>query len=154
MQLLKRSFLLLAITFSLTFCAQKDMFQKQFPEEITVTNYQKWVGGRRETGSGIVFFLQLKNELPSNIVLKKIYFEKSVANFEAQSGGAYAASLNRKPVDLENVSDDNQGSTSKQIVTPKFELKPNEAILEYTIDQKTMYYKVTNIVEKEFQAYP
>ena len=60
-------------------CANQ--IQDSFPVGISEVYSQYWVAGIKGGGSGTNVFLQLDKELPSNVIIKQLYFQKKVAIF-------------------------------------------------------------------------
>jgi hypothetical protein len=123
----------------LAFCATKENFKATFPQEITSMSLERWTGGRRETGSGTIISIEFKNPLEKSIHLKKIYFENLETEIVQETEIKYRASfyvnaLYREP-------------QSSNTTTKHFRLKDNEAVIEYQKNNKTYYYKCSNIKE-------
>ncbi len=132
--------------------------QEKLPALIEYVFFQKWVGGLQEAGSGINFEIKFKSSFPKNYKLSKVYFEKKVADFGESKDNFYMAYFFSKPnsenMILDNDSEKEYGNKIPEDLNVKFDLKPNEAILEFTNGQKIEHYKLTKIKEKEFLAYP
>jgi hypothetical protein len=142
-------------------CNQKDSkigSQDDLPSPIEYVFFQKWVGGRQETGSGTDFEIKFKSDLPKGYVLSKLYFENKVSDFKSQGGTIYVANFFQKPNSPDMILDDDPkneyGNQVPEDLKSQFNLQPNEAILEFTHAEKIEYYKLTKIKEKEFLAYP
>jgi hypothetical protein len=142
----------------LTFCASKERLQATFPQEIESVYYQGWVGGRPETGSGINLYINFVKPLSKEIRLVKVYFQqKEDALFQLDDRHYVARFMNpnyNNVIILE--TDDHKEYSNKptEISKPKFDLKPNEAVLEYSYKNKIRFYKIRNLKEKELIAYP
>ncbi|MET0760431.1 MAG: hypothetical protein ABWZ56_08425 [Flavobacterium sp.] len=153
MKLFKKKILFLFIGIGLSFCASKERIQTNFPQEMTSVYFQKWTGGRQETGRGIYFHIEFKQPLSKEIQLEKIYFQNQVVNVERESDTHFIANFYQKPKsqDLILNGEDHKAPISEK---PKFDLKSNQAILEYKKNNKTMFFKINNIKEKPMIAYP
>ena len=142
--------LLFIIAISLTFCAMKKEFQTEFPQEIQSAFYQKMKDGI--DSGGTYFYIEFKKPLAANIKLEKIYFlnqESAVQEITPKDFESTFLQSNKKE-DL--IMDKNPakeyGNNAPVIQKPKFDLKPNEAVLEYMEDGKTLFYKIANVQEK------
>ena len=133
-----------------------EMLEK-LPSEIESVYYQNWVGGIESAGSGTIFYVQFKNKFPENIQLKKLYFQNQETNFQEEGENVFTANLTQKPKQDKILDSDSQkefGNKPPEISKPKLDLKPNEAILEFQKDNKTLICKLQNIKQKELLAYP
>jgi hypothetical protein len=118
---------------------------------------QKWIGGREYSRSETNFEIKLKDKLPEKCKLQKVYFQTQEANFEEQNPTTFVAHFYQKQKgDLVFDADPKKeyGNSAPEIRKSKFSLQANEAVLEYTKDSKTYFFKIKNILEKEAIAYP
>lgn len=133
-------------------CANK--IQDSFPVGISEVYSQYWVAGIKGGGSGTNVFLQLDKELPSNVIIKQLYFQKKVAISNkmtpTQFVFSFVSNVNREK-DTELVSD---VPAKQNEITPPFALKDNQAIIEYTVNGEKKFFKIQEIQEKEMLAYP
>lgn len=140
------------ITLSFNFCAMKQEFQTEFPQEITAVYFQKWVLGQDRTIRGIDFFVEFKKPLPKNITLVKMHFRHQVAPIEEVNKSKFLTHFFQinKMQDLIMDSDSlkEYGNKAPVIVKHKFDLKSNEAVLEYMENNKTQFFKIINPEEK------
>ena len=134
-----KRFLLSLLLFSLTFCATKEKFKKTFPQEIASISVEKWTSGRRETGSGTTITIEFKKPLQKNIHLRKIYFQNQETEIIQENETKYSASFHSNALYRKHHSSD---AASKN-----FNLKENEAVVEYQNHNKTYFYKCSNIKE-------
>lgn len=142
----KTLFFLFAVSFLFAFCASKDGLQQKFPQKITTVSYEKWMGGRKEAGSGTTIRIQFQKPLSKSIQLEKIYFQgfetqivqENETNFKASF---YFNAIYRDP-------------NSSNFDSKKFNLKQNEAVIEYQKNNKIFFYKCRNIKEIPMIAYP
>ena len=145
--------LLLITTFSLTFCAMKQELQTEFPQEIQSAFYQKMKNGNENSGTH--FYIEFKKALALNIKLEKIYFhnQESLVNEITKNTFVSHFYQSNKKEDL--ILDSNPvkeyGNKAPVIQISKFDLKPNEAILEYKKDNKPQFFKITNLIEKSLR---
>jgi hypothetical protein len=149
-------FFILAI--SLTFCAMKQELQTEFPQEIKSVYFQKWIGGQEETGSGTDFYIEFKKRLSKEIKLEKIYFRNQETNLEGVAENTFVAHFYQQKsipdLILDSDSLKEYGNKAPVILKPKFDLKPNEAVLEYKKMDQPLFFKIVNPKEKPMIAYP
>lgn len=143
----------LMVTICLSFCASKEGFQNKFPQEFASVYSEHWTGGVRGAGGGIHFHMEFKKPLSSDILLEKVYFQNLEAEVERQSQTVFVANFTIPYIDPDLISEDDNNQASS-IDKPKFDLKENEAVLEYKKNNKTMFFKIINIKEKPMIAYP
>lgn len=131
--------------------------QNSFPQEIKTVYFQKWTGGQERTGSGTNFYLEFQKPLPEEIQLQKIYFQNQEAILESESETVFVAHFHKKPkkdLILDADPTNEFGNEPPENTKPKFSLQPNEAIIEYSNQNKKSGFKISNIKEKELIAYP
>ena len=130
---------------------------QQLPTEIETVYFQKWIGGQEQSGSGTNFYIQFKNSFPQNITLQKLYFQGQETEFVAEDENTYTSNFKNKPKQ-DRIFDANSekefGNKPPEILNPKFNLKPNEAVLEFKKDNKTVVFILKKVKEKELLAYP
>jgi hypothetical protein len=141
-----------------SFCSSKKEESKKIPYEIESVYFQKWIGGQELTGSGTNFHLKLKNKLPQNTQLVKVYFQNKEANFDKEDETTFLARFYSKPQNPDLILDEDStkeyGNKAPEITKPRFDLKDTEAMLEFQNDTKIEHYKLVDIKEKELIAYP
>lgn len=134
-------------------CANK--LQETFPVSITEAYYQRWVAGVRGGGSGTGFYIKFEKVLPKDLVLNKLYFRGQKDSLRMIDETNYSASFigkaNWQKGNQEIVTDDSPKITN---VAMPFELKDNEALIEYTQNKVKKYFKISNLKEKEMEMYP
>lgn len=139
----------LFLIIGLTSCSsQKEI--KKIPFQTQEVYFQKWIGGQELTGSGTIFYIQFKTSFSPNFLLKKVYFQGKEANFEKRDSITFVAQFYQKPKNKKDYLRDSKSET----INPKFNLKPNDAIVEFIHDNKMAHFKIENIKEKELLAYP
>ena len=132
-------FLLFALFNGFTFCATKQNLKASFPQEIASISFEKWTGGRRETGSGTTIYIEFKKPIQKNIHLQKVYFQNQESEVLQESETKYRATFHSNAIYREHHS---SNSASKN-----FNLKNNEAVIEYQNKNKSYFYKCSNIKE-------
>ena len=146
------------IAVSLSFCVDKQASQTRFPQEIASVYFQKWMGGKEQSGSGTNFYIEFKEPLSAAIQLDKIYFNNQVAVLEPLAGNSFMAHFYDRKRNLDLIMDKDSlkeyGNEAPPIARPKIALKPNQALLVYKKKGKTRYFKITDPKEKPIIAYP
>lgn len=145
-----------AIILCLSFCASKAQSTKAFPQEFKSVYFQKWIGGQELTGSGTNFFIELKEPLSKEIKLQKIYFQNQETICKPLNDTIVAAYFYQKPNKQELILNDNASHKDETSMDkkPKYTLLPNEAVIEYALNNKNLFFKIVAIQEKELIAYP
>jgi len=142
--------LLFITAISLTFCAMKQEFQTKFPQEIQSVFYHKEKNGTKS--SVINFYIEFKNPLSANIKLEKIYFHNQEALVQEITPKDFKSTFLQSNKKEDLIMDKNPakeyGNKAPVVQKSKFDLKSNEAVLEYTKDGKTLFYKIANVLEK------
>lgn len=135
---------------SLTFCAMKHELQSEFPQEIQSVFYQKVKKGMES--SVINFYIEFKKPLAANIKLEKIYFHNQESLVQEITPKDFKSSFLQSNKKEDLIMDSNPakeyGNKAPVVQKSKFDLKSNEAVLEYTKDGKTLFYKIANVLEK------
>lgn len=148
------SFIIIAI---LSCSSQKETY-KTLPYEVESAYFQQWIGGQEQTGSGVNLHLKLKEALPENATLTKVYFQNKEGVFEKENETAFIARFYTKPQDkaliLHEDSAKEYGNKAPEMIDRRFQLQNNEAMLEFHIGNKINYYKLVDIKQKELLAYP
>lgn len=141
---------LFIIVISLTFCAMKPELQTEFPQEIQSAFYQKWEDGKESSGTH--FYIEFKKPLTANIKLEKIYFQNQESAIKGIAKNTFVAHFYRENKKEDLILDidpaKEYGNKAPVIQKSKFDLKSNEAVLEYKQDNKTQFFKITNLIEK------
>jgi hypothetical protein len=139
-------------------CSSQKEIRTALPYEVESVYFQRWIGGQEQTGSGVNFHITFKNQLPPNTTLEKLYFQGQEAIFQSESNVKYVGGIYSKPQNpdliLDGDSQNEYPNKAPEITKPKFELKPNEAIIEFRIGAEIIRYKIVDIKEKELLAYP
>jgi hypothetical protein len=145
----KISFVLIT-AISLTFCAMKHELQTEFPQEIQSVFYQKVKKGMES--SVINFYIEFKKPLAANIKLEKIYFHNQESPVQEITPKDFKSSFLQSNKKEDLIMDKNPakeyGNKAPVVQKSKFDLKSNEAVLEYKKDSKTLFYKILNVQEK------
>ena len=148
-----RIFFLFTIAISQTFCAMKQELQSEFPQEIKSVYYQKVVGNSQD--KAILFYIEFKKPLAPTIKLDKIYFHSQLATvneIDKNTFEAYFKGINNNEDLILDINPAKEyGNKAPVIEKSKFDLKPNEAVLEYKKNKKTQFFKITNLIEKTIE---
>lgn len=153
------SLLIFIVTASFSQCSSAQKLQDQAPLKIGQVYYQKWIAGVQGGGSGINIFIPTGN---SSVKLDSVYFRGKVAKLETKPQaetlyiGRFKSDLNqRKDIIMSNEPNAEYGnSIPKPTKNIPFELKENECVISYIQGDKTKYFIIKNIAEKEMIPYP
>ncbi|WP_130733173.1 hypothetical protein [Flavobacterium sp. J27] len=113
--------------------------------------YQKWVAGIKGGGSGIDLYIVLKDPLDKGVFFENVRYDVYDALIEKVSDTSYAAHM-RTPLNDMILDENPKKEFGNQV--PNTKLKPNEAIITYTINEKRFSQHFENVKEKEMLAYP
>lgn len=149
---MKLLYSILVVILSIQNCSNQ--IQDKFPIPIKEVYYQNWVGGVQGGGSGTVFYIEFKKDLPKTLLLKQLYFKEGVVSANKVSDKEFSFSFT-------GTSNWNRGAETEisdvpqpKPVVPPLSIKEDEAILEYLYNGKIKYFKFTNVKQKEILAYP
>ncbi len=136
----------------------KQELQKEFPQEIKSVYYQNWVAGVRGGGGGTDFYIEFRKPFSSEIKLYKLYFRNQESNLEDVTNTSFVAHFYQNNINTDLILDKDSlkeyGNKTPVIIKPKFDLKPNEAVLEYKKKNQLLFFKIVNLKEKPIIAYP
>ena len=151
-----KGFLGLVIVLCLSCYASKAQIAKSFPQEFENVYFQKWIGGQQLTGSGTNFFIEFKQPLSKEIKPLKIYFQNQEAVCQQLNDTIVVAYFYQKPNKQDLVLNNNVLKNDKTTLPqkPKYNLLSNEAVIEYALKGKNLFFKIVEIKEKELLAYP
>lgn len=140
---------LFIVAISLTFCAMKQEFQTEFPQEMKSVFFQNGVYGTKNNQTH--FYIEFKKPLASTVKLEKIYFlnqESPVEEITKNNFVSHFHQIKKEDLILDSNPAKEYGNKAPVIQKFKFDLKPNEAVLQYRQENKTFFYKITNAMEK------
>ena len=122
-------------------------FQKNPPFEVLKVSYNHWAGGQPGV-SGINIKIDYKTEF--NVVFDSIYFQSRKGTIDSYTEGNDTFIIGRISTSSPKTITPDNTTTSEQ---PKekfpFKLAEDEAVLLYTHNSKTFYYKISNIEETD-----
>lgn len=117
--------------------------------------FQHWIGGQEQTGSGTNIHITFSESINDKKLIR-IYFQNKVAEPHIIDDFTIVALFSTKNPDLilENSPKDEYGNQAPIMVKNFPNLAENEAVLEYLINDKSVFCKISNLKEKELLAYP
>ncbi|UQD55538.1 hypothetical protein [Flavobacterium sp. K5-23] len=150
------SFFLLLVVFSFTNCGSNQNGSMSFPQEIDSVYFHQSVSDQENAIVQTQFYIEFKKPLPPEIKLTKLYFHNQVSELNKETSTTYFASYIDPKTDLILDSDTlkEYGNKAPILEKPKFNLKANEAMLEYSENNVIRLYKLTNVVEKPLKSLP
>lgn len=162
---LKNIMLLLTIPFlliSFSNCGTKKNMEQQLnfeqnpPFVIEDAYYQNWAGGVQEAGKGVNLHVNLKS-IKKDVVIMNFYFRNQVleSKFTKQVPKEYVAywRMDNTP-DFIMHEDEMQEAKNTPRASFPFNLKNDEAVIEYWFGGDRFFYKLSNISEKQMISYP
>ncbi|MCB0461648.1 MAG: hypothetical protein R2816_01525 [Flavobacteriaceae bacterium] len=162
MKTIKHIFGLLILTVimaSFSQCSSAQKLQKKAPITINQVYYQKWIAGVEGGGSGVNIFIETSS---NTIKLDSVYFQGKGAKLVLKPSndtlyiGRFISDFNKKE-DMVFSSDPNKEYGNKPPQLPvkiPFELNDDECVISYSENDKTKYFKLKNIKERESINYP
>ncbi len=152
MGLFKKLILGLLIISCFTFCASNNQKQMEFPQEISKVYFETATIGSRPKEIDVYFYIEFKEQLEEDIELHKVYFRNQETVIEKVSSKKYVGHFPKMAIIedmiLDSDSEKEFGNKAPIVVKPKFDLKKNEALLEYTHNKESSFTKLTGIQER------
>lgn len=125
----------------LTGCASNDAFQTQFP--ILINYYFYHINGNKTH-----FIIEFQQPLPAEIKLKKLYFRNRTAEIKLISNQTAEVVFIKPDLILDANPENEYGNQPPIPAKERFQLNSDEAVLEFTHNNKTKHYKFTKVTEK------
>ncbi|AKA35031.1 hypothetical protein [Flagellimonas lutaonensis] len=156
------SYMMFALLFSLSGCSSQKKLVKNPPFEMGDATCQRWVGGRAESGSGLLLNIPVDNAVATNTPLQQAFFRGRVADIKVEEkDGEWMAIANfinqreEKPDMVMHADPKKEVGNRPPKLEEKFpfELGPDECVVSYMEDGKTKYFKITGIKEKKPLTY-
>lgn len=150
---------MLVLMASFSQCSTAQKLQKKAPLEFGEVYAQKWVAGVKGGGSGVNVFVPVKN---ASRDLDSMFFRGQKVKMEFLKGenpqyvGRFKTDFN-KHKDIILSSDMKEESKNRLPIIKQeipFELNDNECVISYRKDDKSLYYKISNIKIVEPLHYP
>ena len=132
-------------------------FQSTPPLEITAPYYNSWIAGVQGGGSGTNVFLPLKEN--GKIAIDSLHFRGEKSAVETRDKliiGRFRNSINQKK-DIIMSSNPQDEYNNKRVLIREmspFNLTQNECVISYRVNNKRLYYKISNLKKGEAIAYP
>ena len=103
-----------------------------------------------EYKNDMLFYISFNKNLDREITLQKVYFRANEAVIQELNHKDFVANFNTKnDLIFDQNTTKEYGNNALSITKPKFQLQPNEAVLEYQMNHKTYFYKIINIQERQ-----
>lgn len=154
---------MLIVMTSFSQCSSSKELQSKSPTKFGDVYCQSWVAGIKGGGSGINIFISINEDIPEGLMLDSVYFRGKAAKLEVKPNdktlyiGRFKTGFNVMKQDIVMSSDSKEeyGNQLPKIETKiPFDLKDNECVVSYKKGDKTQYYKIENIIEKQAQQFP
>lgn len=146
---------------ALVFMANSDCSNKKLendpPFTVTDAYTQKWVAGVEMGGSGVNLVIPI-SAMQSGVQIDSVYFRGQQLPLATKPGDdkTYVAHwVNPQKPDM-NMSDAPNGEYGNPVpeLSDKFKLTPGECVIQYSLDGKTFYTKLSDIPQRDMVAYP
>jgi len=139
-------------------CSSTKKLQNSTPFEIGNAYYQNWFSGVKGGGSGTNLYIPIISN-PNNIMLDSAYFRGNQVKLEFKNDtifiGHLKKSTNKKPDII--MSSEPFAEYGNQVPELHkrihFELKEGECVISYNFKNKTRYFKINKVIEKEPKHY-
>ncbi len=156
--MIKQFVILLSVAMlSLVFLSQctgsKSIFQQNPPFSVSDAHYQDWVGGQPgNIGTSVHINI---TAIDGNVRPDTLFFrDKKAAIYikTGESSNLWVANFRSStPRDINMYSDPKEEYGNKAPSNDKFpfELSENEAVISYYVNEKRLYYKITDLQKKQ-----
>ena len=117
-------------------------FQESPPFQINYARYNQWTGGQPGV-SGINVLIQYQSK--QQVAFDSIFFQSKKGHIEYHTENGKNYLIGRISTSLPitvNLREDPKKKTEEK---PLFQLEDHEAVLMYTYQNKTYYYKLSNL---------
>lgn len=147
------------MVYGLAQCKSGYQLEKESSLEIGDAYYQYWVAGVEGGGSGINLFIPIKS-VPENITLDSIYFRNKKSTIEMVNNNLAVGRFKSKTNTKKELIMSNEPFAEYANEVPKipekvpFDLKDDECVISYTENNRTKYFKISNIIKKEPKYFP
>lgn len=148
----------LSVLVSFSQCSSTKKLQNSTPFEIGKVYYQNWFSGVEGGGSGTNLYIPIIAN-SNNIMLDSAYFRGDQVKLEFKNDtlfiGHFKKSINKKPdiiMSSEPFAEYRNQVPKLQNRIP-FELKEDECVISYNFKNKTRYFKINKVIEKEPKHY-
>lgn len=140
-----------------TNCSDAKKIQKTPPMAIGKAYFQSWTSDVKSEGSGFNLFIPVAEQDNKKLTLDSVYFRDQIVSLTkktTETGSIYIGEFkNPLPTNKDIImsSDPMDEMANKTpVITKKipYELKPTEAMVSYTANGETLYFKIENIQEK------
>jgi len=139
------------ILMTLLSCSSQKKLVAEAPFDLGGSSVQKWIGGVSGSGTGYTVKIPVTQKKIDNVVMQQLYFRGKLVDLQMQTEDnntyAIAKFTNGKEKNLDNVPVAGSNTAAKDALG--FELNADEAVIVYSENNKTKYYKISGIKEKE-----
>ena len=151
--------MLFAMLFS---CSSQKKLVENPPFEMRQPTFQKWVGGRAESGQGWKLEIPLGNNDLGETTLEKVFFRGMEAPISlTKNGEQWVASANFNSSGLEKPDIIMHSDSTKEVgnqppamgVEMPFQIENDQCLLVYKEGKRLRYVKLENVKEKETKVF-
>lgn len=156
------TYMIIVLALSFSGCSSQKKMVTEPPFTLGEATCERWVGGRAETGSGMLLEIPILSENLDAMKLQQAYFRGMIADITMENGDkGWVAKANFRKQNAEK-PDMVMHSDGKQEVgnqPPKlqdkfpFELENNECVISFLVGESLKFYKVEGIKELQQKIY-
>lgn len=153
MEFFKKLIFLVLTVLCFSNCGSNHQKQMDFPQEIERAYYENEEVNDQGQAVRLNFYLEFTEPLYKEIHLEKVYFRNQQAEIKKVSDRKYRAQFSQQSMKedliLDGQSTKEYGNKAPIITKPKFKLNKGEALLEYQKNNEILFFKLTEIDEKQ-----
>lgn len=153
MKFFKKSIFLVLLVLCFSNCGSKHQKQMDFPQEIADAYYETQLVDDQGLSVMLNFYIEFTEPLSKEIHLQKVYLRNQKAEIKKVSDKKYRAHFSQQSMKEDLILDSDRtkeyGNKAPIISKPKFKLEKGEAVLEYQMNNETLFFKLTEIDEKQ-----
>jgi hypothetical protein len=153
MKFFKKSIFLVLTFLCFSNCGSNHQKQMDFSQEIERAYYENEEVNDQGQVVILNFYIEFTESLSKEIHLEKVYFRNQQAEIKKVSDRKYRAQFSQQSMKEDLILDSDRtkeyGNKAPIITKPKFKLNKGEAVLEYQKNNEILFFKLTEIDEKQ-----
>ena len=151
--------LMLMLMASFSQCSTTQKLQSKAPVQFGDVYYQVLTAGVQGGGSGLNIFIQVRD---NSVVFDSVFFREQGTKLvvSPQENGLYIGRFQTETNQAKTIilSSDPKEEYANKMPEKKekipFQLNDDECVVSYKIESQVLYYKISNVVQKEPLNYP
>lgn len=137
-------------------CSSTKKLQTVAPVSVGEVYCQDWVAGIQGGGAGLNIFIPTTDK---SVTFEQVYFRGKVTTLEVREGlyiGRFKSNVNlREEILLSDTNSKVKEKATKEVADKiPFTLENNQCVVSYKEGDKTKYFKIDNVTQKQSIAYP